>query len=83
MSKIVVPASLTEVLESAEALSEVYDEHGAMLGFFQPVWANEDFQRRSAARSPNSIEDLQELRKQKSGKPLKEILAQLQRENPA
>jgi hypothetical protein len=66
--------NLADLLRDCQDVAEIRDENGATLGFFEPLPIPNQGQ---FVKSPYSVEELQELRKQRSGKPLAEILARL------
>lgn len=78
MQKITANATLPERLKTAESLLEVCDEQGRTLGFFQPMTPPRVSP--DGVQSPFSIEELEERRQQRSGRPLKDILADFNRQ---
>ena len=73
MTKVVLDAAVLAKLGNLEDLVEFCDESGRTIGYFRPVvWSLKDL-------SPFSDEEVEELRKQTGGRPLKDILADLQK----
>lgn len=73
MQQIQVESPLSNKLMSLNGQVVLCDAEGYALGFFEPMGERlkvEDMQ----LESPLSIEELQELRKVRTGKPLEEIL---------
>jgi hypothetical protein len=76
MQQIIVESSLEEVLGQTAEQVVLCDEQGRVLGLFSPVLDRprlEDLQ----LEPPLSIEETEQLRKNRTGKPLEEILARL------
>jgi len=83
MSKIVVSDPLGEQMQAADNVTEICNERGTIIGFFQPVWLNQEFQKQMAGRCPYTKEELESFRKEGGGTPLGDLFARLERENPA
>lgn len=76
MNQITVQSSLDDQLATVSGEVIVCDDKGRALGFFSPLPGTpriEDLQ----LEPPLSIEEIEELRKNKTGKPLEEILQRL------
>lgn len=76
MREIIVESGLEQTLNSLTGQAVVCDSQHRVLGFFSPTPDRprlEDLQ----LEPPLSIAETEELRKNKSGKPLEEILARL------
>jgi hypothetical protein len=76
MTKVTVDDATREKLHNLDSLLEVCDASGKTLGFFHPVVDAGTRESRSG-RSPYSDEELQELRKQRTGDTLDKVLARL------
>ncbi len=74
MSRVVFDASLISRLQPLSSLTEICDESGRTLGFYHPV---QDAATQPQMRSPFSQEELNVLRRQRSGRALSEILDEL------
>jgi hypothetical protein len=72
MTKVLVDAATRAKFNNLEGMLEVCDETGKTLGVFHPVTES-----KPSVRSPYSREELEQLRKQRTGKPLSEILERL------
>ncbi len=76
MQQITVETRLVESLSETSGQVVLCDEHGRVLGLFSPVLDRpriEDLQ----LEPPLSIEETEQLRKNRTGKPLEEILGRL------
>jgi hypothetical protein len=76
MREITVESAIEEKLAALTGQTIVRDSQGRVLGFFSPVPGRpkpEELQ----LEPPLSIAEIEELRKNKTGKPLEEILARL------
>jgi hypothetical protein len=76
MREIIVESKVEEQFASLLSQTAVCDSQGRVLGFFSPTRNRpklEDLQ----LEPPLSIAEVEELRKNKTGKPLEEILARL------
>ena len=72
MSKIVVDAELGAKLAEAEGMLEICDPSGRILGSFYPIpWPPGAKSLKDL--SPYSDEEIEEFRKEKGGRPLREI----------
>lgn len=76
MTKITVNAETRTKLDGLEEVVEICDASGRTLGYFHPVPEPVDY-KALIAQSPVSDEELEELRKQRTGRPLKDILRDL------
>ena len=74
MAQLVVDPATIAKLRGVNELTEIRDESGAVLGFYYPVTVAEHAGR---VQSPHSREELEELRKQRQGRPLADILKDL------
>jgi hypothetical protein len=74
MHEITVEPALGEKLGQLAGQVILCDVEGRALGFFSPM-PDHPFVKDLQLEPPSSIEELQELRKVRSGKPLEEILA--------
>ena len=76
MTKVFVDAATQSRLNNLGELLEVCDESGKVLGYFHPLV--ESATSPPAIQSPFSKEELERRRRQRTGRPLSEILARLQ-----
>jgi hypothetical protein len=76
MTRVTVNASIRAQLHNLDAALEVCDESGQTLGYFHPIIEPGPSGGEKAA-SPYSDEEIEELRKQRTGRPLTEILKNL------
>ena len=76
MTKITVDAALGAKLVSADDWLEICDPAGETLGYFQPVRPR----GRLKELSPFSDREIEERRKNRSGRPLDDILKDLEQE---
>ena len=81
MTKVTLDAETLAKLHELSQRLEFCDETGKTLGNFQPL-AEPDGSVQEKIQSPFSDEEIEESRKQLGGRPLTEILADLQRNNP-
>jgi hypothetical protein len=77
MTKLTVDRELKAKLANFEDLIELCDESGRVVGFFHPVAANGVSNQ---ARSPISDEEIEAARQQRTGRPLGDILGDLDRQ---
>jgi hypothetical protein len=79
MTVVIAPTNLAAQLRDCQGIVEIRDEDGATIGFFESLAlpCQEEF-----AKTPYSVEELQQLRQQRTGKPLSEILERLERSHP-
>ena len=75
MTRILVDSELLERLQGLNSRLEFCDPSGRVLGVFQP--ASSDASKRLLDDSPFTREDLEEFRKQQTGRPLADILRDL------
>lgn len=75
MTKVVIDASLRSQLRDAGDVLEVCDESGRTLGYFHPASADAG----GEAASPFSDEEIRRRQQQPGGRPLNDILADLNR----
>jgi hypothetical protein len=78
MNEVVVDAALRARLNNLDDILKVRDESGRILGYFHPVIEPAASEERDI-RSPFSVEDLELRRGQRTGRPLQEILDDLNR----
>lgn len=74
MEKITLEPAMEEKLGSLSGQAILCDSEGRVLGSFSP-WPDRPRLADLRLEPPSSIEELQELRKVRTGKPLEEILA--------
>jgi hypothetical protein len=74
MTRVKVNAAIRAQLHNLDAVLEVCDESGRTLGFFHPIVESSDSGR---IKSPYTDEEIEKLRKQRTGRPLAEILKDL------
>jgi hypothetical protein len=77
MNQIVANEQLSQRLRDAKKPVRVVDENGQMLGIFDPLYVAPPGV--AAARSPHTMEELEELRKQVGGRPLVDIIRDLEK----
>jgi hypothetical protein len=80
MTTISLPPNIANDFREPDEIVEILDSSGKLLGFFHPVGVAT---RGTFPKTPFSIEELQKLRQQKGGRPLIEILADLERSHPS
>jgi hypothetical protein len=78
MTKLVVDAALEAKLTGVEEPVELCDRSGRTLGYFHPLVPSPD-STIAAVRSPLSDEEIERRRQDPEGRPLREILADLER----
>jgi hypothetical protein len=76
MQHITVESSVGQKLVESAAQTIVCDEQGRVLGLFSPVPGRPDVGELQL-EPPLSIQDTEELRRNRTGKPLEEILGRL------
>lgn len=76
MTKVTVDAATRAKLNNLNELLELCDERGRTLGYFHPA-VHLSSPEQAKALSPFSDEEIEELRKQRTGRPLSEILKDL------
>ncbi len=79
MTKLTVDPELRAKLGDFQELVELCDESGRVVGFFHPV-APRSEARISQTSSPISDDEIEVARQQRTGRPLAEILADLDRQ---
>jgi len=77
MTKVTVDSETLAKLYGLSDVLELCDESGQTLGFFRPVGAEPGI--RLADRSPFSAEQIEVFRQQRTGRPLAEILSDLEK----
>jgi len=78
MTRVTADAVLMSKLGNCRTLVEVCDDSGRLLGYFHPVGVPRESNGCSNL-SPISDEDIEKCRTQRTGRPLSEILADLER----
>lgn len=81
MTKVTVDAETRSRLAGLDDLLELCDESGRTIGFFHPNVALNG-REEAAALSPHTDEEIHELRKQQGGRPLADILKDLEEMDP-
>ncbi len=76
MTKLVVDDRTSRTLRSAHETVELFDENGLPLGLFTPANQNTLYQQ---IQIPYSAEELAQLATQSGGRPLAEIIADLEK----
>ena len=76
MTRVLADTQLPQRLRDAKQPVAVVDETGQTLGIFDPMRVAPPGV--AAARCPHTMEELQELRKQSGGRPLAEVLRDLE-----
>ncbi len=76
MTKIVVDSAFRATLTQSDGCLEICDQSGQTIGYFHPVVKGERVAN-SKPQSPFSKEELEVRRRDRSGKPLAEILDRL------
>ena len=71
MTQLILDASALVILPKLTESVEILDESGKTLGLFHPV------DQQDTSPSPHSREELEQLRLQRTGRPLADILAEL------
>jgi hypothetical protein len=79
MTKVVVDASFGAKVMGLTGAVELCDESGQTIGYFQPV-ASGTQSPSPRAKSPFSEEEIERRRKEKGGRALQDILADLNRQ---
>jgi hypothetical protein len=75
MTQITVDPELRAKLHDFQELIEVREESGQLVGFFHPAAPSG-----ATATSPVSDEEIEACRQQRTGRPLSEIFADLERQ---
>ena len=71
MTRLILDASALDLLTKVNDMVEIVDESGKTVGYFQPA-------PRQEIRSPFSREELEQRRLQRTGRPLADILRDLE-----
>ncbi len=79
MTKVTVDSDLRAKLGDMRDLVEFRDENGRVVGFFHPVAPNTDASNQRS--SPISDEEIEIARQQRTGRPLADILTDLDRQS--
>lgn len=77
MTKITADPDLRNKLQGFQDLVEICDESGHVVGFFHPAARSDSFQEHT--QSPISDADIEFARAQRTGRPLTDIFADLDR----
>jgi hypothetical protein len=75
MTSLTLDSSVLSRLNNLDGLTEFRDESGRVLGYFHPLMAARGAS--ASHRSPFTDEELRERQRQRSGKPLSDVLASL------
>jgi hypothetical protein len=75
MTRLTVDAAFLARLDKLDSVVEVCDESGRTIGYFHPVSHSSE----AAVRSPYSDEEIQRRQQQRTGRPLSEIMADLEK----
>jgi len=78
MTKVTVDPELRAKLGDLQELVEFRDESGRVVGFFHPVASTSGASNQTS--SPISDEEIEIARQQRTGRPLSDILADLDRQ---
>jgi hypothetical protein len=78
MTRLVVDAALSAKLAEAPGAVELCDPSGRFLGYFQPFYQPKDPEE-ARALTPFTDEEIERRRKNRSGRPLREILDDLEK----
>ena len=73
MIKLIVDSEIAEQLEESPGLLEICNQSGRTIGYFQPTLPPGSL----SAMSPFSDEEIERRRKNRSGRPLRDILSDL------
>jgi len=79
MTRLIVDSELRAKLGGFQDLVEFCDETGRVVGFFHPSRPIGD-EREQQTTSPISDKDIETARRQRTGRPLADILADLDRQ---
>ena len=77
MNKIVLDSATLSRLTELSALAEVHDESGRLMGYYSPLTACAETPH-SNSRIPVTDDEIKQLLQQSPGRPLAEILAELE-----
>jgi hypothetical protein len=80
MTRITADASLLAKLDNLSGVVQLCDETGRTLGYFHPAVLSDGSPTQRTA-SPISDEAIEECRQQRSGRPLSEIMTELERQS--
>ena len=75
MVKLIVDAAMRAKFNNLDELLEICDQSGQTLGYFHPTVVTSGSENETV--SPFSIEEIERRRKQRTGRPLREILENL------
>jgi len=76
MTRIVIGGAFCAILDNLEGVAELCDESGRTLGYFHPMVQGTGFEG-TKAQSPFPDEEIARREQQRTGRPLKEILEDL------
>lgn len=76
MTSLTVDAATLGRLQNLANFMEIRDESGRVLGYFHPLAPSSGLQP-TAHASPFTDDELRERQQQRTGKPLREVLAKL------
>jgi len=77
MAKVIVESPVSATLRHVESQVDLFDEYGLPLGVFIPVDKKELYRH---VEIPYTAEELKRLAQQEGGRPLAEILADLEKQ---
>ena len=78
MTKVVIDAAVRAKLDDLQEPVELCDESGRTLGYFHPKFGESKTRDREAG-SPFTDAEIERRQQQRTGRPLKEILKDLER----
>jgi len=78
MARVIVESPVSATLRHVESQVDLFDEYGFPLGVFIPV-DKEEFYR--CVEIPFTVEELNRFAQQEGGRPLAEILADLEKQH--
>ena len=81
MTKVTVDAATRTKLKGLGELLELCDESGCTIGYFHPTMHTLGCEEVKVL-SPHTDEEIEELRKQRGGRPLADILKDLEKIGP-
>jgi hypothetical protein len=76
MTEVVLDQATLAKLRRAQELVKVRDEHGSVVGYFHPVLNASDYE---GLEPPMSEEEIERRLREPGGRPLAEILADLEK----
>ncbi len=81
MTRVTIDAATRSKLKGLAGLLELCDESGRTIGYFHPT-VHAMGGEKSKFYSPHTDEEIEELRKQRGGRPLADILRDLEENDP-